>query len=107
MPSNPTLPEAVKETIVLAMGKHGLDPKDMNWCVCGDWEEGDDWDEHMLDAIAPLIIEWARKDQAEKDAQIVEFKIRNYRTIGSPGRADAARDIRAQFDTPETTGGTK
>lgn len=57
--------------------------------------------EDLIDDIAPLIIEWARVDQAEVDAQIVE-------THDFPGAAflpkKIATALRAQF-AGETTGG--
>lgn len=46
-----------------------------------------------FDAIAPLIIEWTRKDQAEVDAQIAE----KYWPANVAHAHDIAKVIRAQF----------
>jgi hypothetical protein len=90
--TNPTLPEDVREKCLIAMFDAAYP-----YSVAGD--------EQRLAAIAPLIIEWARKDQAEVDARIAE-NWADANEVGGYARAayTVARKLRAQF-TPETTGG--
>jgi hypothetical protein len=54
------------------MRKHFLDPKNMNYCVCDEWsddEMSEDWDEHLADAIMPLV---ARERAAAKQEALKE-----------------------------------
>lgn len=71
-----------------------LGAHDCEWASCDFWESAT--------TIAPLIIEWARKDQAETDADIaLHFRIEKLTTFTEVG-ADTAvsgivEAIRAQF----------
>jgi DNA recombination-dependent growth factor C len=57
--------------------------------------------ETIIDAIAPVIEAWVRKDQAEKDAQIADSEAASG-AISGPGAWCTARAIRGQFTTKAT-----
>jgi hypothetical protein len=92
MPSN-QIPEDVREQFDSLLKKVGMG--DLGRLAAKD----------ALDAIVPLIIEWARKDQAKVDARIAE-NWADANEVGGYARAayTVARKLRAQF-IPETTGG--
>jgi hypothetical protein len=112
--TNPTLPEDVLNAAAAILYNFS--------CATPDryaWRSEDEKEvvRDQVRAIAPLIIEWARRDQAEKDAQIAEGRHRvpvGADTDGNVYHQATARfpddghrvaaAIRAQF-TPETTGG--
>jgi len=68
----------VRNNIAAEMRKHFLDPKDLDYCVCRCWsddEMSEDWDQHLADAILPIIareVVTRRAEQREADAVIAD-----------------------------------
>lgn len=114
MPSNPTLPEDVREQVAAMIELVTIVPASLARTDAQEHEVVND----LVDAIAPLLIEWARKDallgaaddmpaggmtSQYWDGERVEYA--TYEVYPrKKGPADWLRE-RAQF-TPETTGGT-